>query len=78
MSDHRIKDVEVRARRALKPPFTHRAGYIHDANGNMVSDEYGQRIRGWGRLGQEPDGADLQDAIGDRIAKILTEYWNKA
>ena len=78
MSDHRIKPFEVQARRALKPPFTYHAGYIHDADGHMVADESGHRIRGWGRLGAMEDGAEVQDAIGQRIAEILTKYWNQA
>ena len=77
MSDHRIKPLEVQARRELKPPFTYLAGYIWDAEGEMVADESGHRIRGWGRLGYLENGAEVQDAIGERIAGILTEHWNR-
>lgn len=74
MRDSRLKAL-------YKPPFKHDHGYIFDANGNMVSDQSGgehiARVRGWGRLGAYEDGAALQDAIGDRIAKILTKEWDK-
>lgn len=70
------KNLEIKARRALKPPFTHERGYIYDANGDMVADNGGLRVRGWGRLGELEDGAEIQDAIGDRIAEILTQNWD--
>lgn len=36
------------------------------------------RVRGWGRiqyLKTEHDNGDIQDAVGNIIAKALTEYW---
>jgi len=36
------------------------------------------RVRGWGRiqyLKTEHDNGDVQDAVGNAIAKALTEYW---
>jgi len=67
------KNLDIKARNSLKRPFSYQHGYIYDANGDVVSDEHGSRIRGWGRLQGD---AELQDAIGERIAKILTEHWN--
>lgn len=71
------KNRDIAARRLFKPPFSYDAGYITDAEGNMLADEGGTRIRGWGRIGAMENGADLQDAVGERVAKILTENWNK-
>jgi len=63
------------------PPFSHRGGYIFDADHNMVADQSGDdhllRIRGWGRLGKLENGGDVQDEIGDLIAKLLTKHWGK-
>lgn len=72
------KDVEIQARRLFTPPFSYRAGYIYDSVGDMVADEAGHvlRVRGWGRLGGMQDGAQLQDACGERIARLLTKHWN--
>lgn len=62
-----------------QPPFSYHCGYIFDAKGSMVSDENGAvaRIRGWGRIQYHASPAELQDAIGDHIAKALTEYWEQ-
>jgi len=77
-------DLELRALKTYKPPFRMRHGYIYDAEGNMVLDDHCDeapdallRIRGWGRLCREKDAEALQDAIGDLIAKALTEYWER-
>lgn len=78
MSDPK-RNLDIRARRALKPPFTYQHGYIFDAEGNMAADNiHALRITGWGRLGAMEDGTELQDAIGERIARILSEHWNSA
>jgi len=66
----------VDIRHIYTPPFEHKNGYIFDANGNMVADEGGTRVRGWGRLGAMENGEQIQDAVGDRIANLLTQHWN--
>lgn len=73
-----------------KPPFSYDCGYIHDGDGRIFSDDgadsdlmlsaYISRVRGWGRLSyiegkHTPD--ELQDAIGEHIARALNEYWAK-
>ena len=73
----------------FEPPFTHKAGYIWAKAGPIMDDAGDQihvsRMRGWGRLtgkghgglGMDPaEAAVMQDAIGAKIAKILTEHWN--
>lgn len=75
-----ITEEEIKA--LYKPPFRHDRGHIWDADGNLVADkgEGGSvsRVRGWGRLSYLPNGAQLQDAAGDLIAKALTKYWGEA
>lgn len=56
--------------RIYTPPFTHTYGAIYDLYENKVVD-----IRGWGRIQYMEDPEELQDAIGERIASILTENW---
>lgn len=67
---------------SYKPPFTHSHGYIFDADGNMVADEssgsdgaHFLRIRGWGKISYFKCPEEFQDAIANRIAKILTKHW---
>jgi hypothetical protein len=68
-----------------KPPFSFKAGYIYDSEGNMFADQGGTedraaqlaRIRGWGRIGGMANPEELQDAVGKHMARALTEYWNK-
>jgi hypothetical protein len=73
--------IEEVAFRLYTPPFRFEHGYIWDANTNMVADQMGQdamtRIRGWGRISYKPDAEKLQDAVGELVAKALTEYWEK-
>lgn len=71
-------DAEIRARRALRPPFSYKAGYILDADGRLALDEYGSRVQGWGWVGALQDGSEIQDAIGARVAAILSKHWNDA
>ena len=63
------------------PPFRFQGGYIWDAKNNMVSDDEGsdsvQRVRGWGKIGCLPEGEKIQDAVGELIARALTEFWSK-
>jgi hypothetical protein len=64
------------------PPFRHVSGYIYDAKHRMVSDAGGatemiQRVRGWGRIQylMDADPELLQDAVGELVARALTQYW---
>lgn len=70
------QEQEVKA--LYKPPFRHERGYIWDAEGNRVAgrdcDGY---LSGGRRISLMPDSSQLQDAVGDLIAKALTEYWGK-
>jgi hypothetical protein len=64
----------------LKPPFRYQAGYIFDANNQMVADMPGSavcRVRGWGRLQYHTDcdPEALQDMVGILIAEALTQFW---
>jgi len=67
---------DKRAKDYLKPPFRYRVGYIYDANDKMVADQDGRRVRGWGRIQYQPEPEQLQDAIGERVARILSEHWD--
>ena len=66
-----------------QPPFRFEHGWIWDANNNHVSDDGGPghydarmaRVRGWGRLQKLPDGARLQDEVGQMIAEALNAFW---
>lgn len=69
-----------------KPPFTYDrlSGFIYDAEDNHVADkadgssEHGAvRVRGWGRISYMENPEEIQDSIGEHIARALTEYWNK-
>lgn len=79
------EDLQTRAWKLYRPPFRYEHGYIFDREGNTVADggEGGNtalgvvRVRGWGRIGYMPDAEELQDAVGDLIAKALTIYWNE-
>ena len=63
------------------PPFRFHRGYIFDAQNHMVSDDKGvvgavvARVRGWGRIGYRPNGAEIQDEIGQMIADALNAYY---
>jgi len=48
----------------------------------MVADDGGSqdslsRVRGWGKLGKLPNGAEVQDAIGEIIAEALNQYFER-
>jgi len=69
-----------------QPPFRFQHGYIFDSAGNMFADQgpltetenmLALQVRGWGRIQyiKEHNPAELQDAVGEIIAKALTEYW---
>lgn len=81
---YETSDAESLRDRAIalyKAPFKFSMGYIWDANNKMVADEIKDgvilRIRGWGRIQDMPDAANLQDEVGKLIAELLTEHWNK-
>jgi hypothetical protein len=48
----------------------------------MVADQPAQdavlRIRGWGRIQYLPDAEKLQDAVGELIARAMTEFWERS
>lgn len=71
-----MMDEEQQAMALYEAPFHHERGYIWDAKNKMVADDGAVlRVRGWGRISYLPDAEKLQDAVGDLIAKALTEYW---
>lgn len=53
--------------------FDPRGGYLWDAQNNQA-----MRVCGWGRLGYRPDGAEVQDLMGQALADALTAAWNNA
>lgn len=79
------KTAKQKAMELLKPPFSFHAGYIFDSakSQNTVADEGDcelgtlARLRGWGRLGYLPDGAEIQDAIGEILAEALNDFFEK-
>ena len=74
---------KVISKKALKlytPPFRYEMGYIFDSENEMVADDYETsitQVRGWGRISYMDEPEELQDAVGEHIAKALTEYWEK-
>lgn len=76
-----MNQIDIDALAIYKPPFKYQAGYIFDADDNMVADDCGEnaaaRIRGWGRIQYMNNPEQLQDTIGEHIAKAMTEYWEK-
>ena len=69
------------------PPFTYLHGYIYDSQNLMVADggstgdnpsvegAVAARVRGWGRLGYLPNGAELQDEVGQMMADSLNALY---
>jgi hypothetical protein len=64
------------------PPFKFQSGYIFDSQNLMVADDgdkvegaVAARVRGWGRLGYLPNGAAIQDEIGQMMADALNAYY---
>lgn len=77
-----IDSVVMRDALALyKPPFSFTCGYIFDSTGAMVADDNCEsillRVRGWGRIQYKDNPGQLQDAVGEHLAKALTEYWER-
>ena len=74
--------LRVNAMALYKAPFRYdaRGQYIFDATGNMVADNPIQdaalRLRGWGKLSYEENGADLQDEFGQIIVDALNAYYS--
>jgi len=73
--------ITIEALRLYRPPFRCEHGYIWDANNEMVADDEGRdtvlRIRGWGRIGYQPNPEQLQDKVGKLIARAMTEFWKR-
>lgn len=67
------------------PPFKYLHGYIYDSQNLMVADDgdmkfgvegaVASRVRGWGRFGYMPNGAELQDEIGQMMADALNALY---
>ena len=63
------------------PPFKFHRGYIFDSQNHMVADDrevdgaVAARVRGWGRIGYMPNGAEIQDEIGQMVADALNAYY---
>jgi len=60
-----------------KPPFKYVHGYIYDSGNQVVADDdkveeaVAARVRGWGRLSYLPNGAELQDEVGQMMVDAL-------
>lgn len=75
------------AKAVYTPPFKYEHGYIFDSQRLMVADNgpicdgtsvegaVASRVRGWGRLGYLPNGAELQDEIGQMMADALNALY---
>lgn len=76
-----MTETEQAALALYTPPFRYYRGYLWDAKNNMVADDDAQdvalRVRGWGRISHMEEPEKLQDAVGELMAKALTEYWQK-
>lgn len=66
------------ARKYWHPPFKHDSGMIVDKDFHRILD-----VRGWGHLTgkgshgiDENAAAEIQDAIGEWVAVMLTDYWH--
>ena len=74
-------DFRTTALALYTPPFHYAYGYIWDAKENMVADNHGQdvalRVRGWGRIGYQPNAEQLQDTVGELMAEALTKFWSQ-
>jgi hypothetical protein len=76
-----LTDERKEAMKIYTPPFKHYRGYIHDAEGHMVSDDdevkrtVAHRVRGWGRISYLPNAEAIQDEIGVMMADALNEYY---
>lgn len=78
------------AKAVYTPPFRYEYGYIFDSQNLMVADNgpicdgpnvegaVAARVRGWGRLGYLPNGAELQDEIGQMMADALNAMYGAA
>lgn len=75
------EELRKRVLALYKPPFSYHCGYIHDGEGNMVSDlpigTIATRVRGWGRISYLENAEELQDTVGEMIAEALNQYWDK-
>ena len=83
-----FEDKRKAAMAVYSPPFKYLHGYIYDAQKLMVADNGGiddaqsvegaiaARVRGWGQLGYLPNGAELQDEIGQMMAYALNTLYS--
>lgn len=86
MSNDQQNDLRTKAIALYTAPFTFERGYIWDAAGRMVADNYRLdeedgavlRVRGWGRISYLDDPEALQDEVGNAIAEAMTEFWGGA
>ena len=76
------EELRKRALALYKPPFSYHCGYVHDGEGNTVSDAPAgaivTRVRGWGRISYLENAEELQDTVGEVIAEALNQYWDRA
>ena len=69
------------AKAVYTPPFKFQHGYIFDSQQSMVADDdqvrgaVASRVRGWGKLSYLPNGAELQDEIGQMMADALNALY---
>jgi hypothetical protein len=80
-----LTPIQQEAMKLCEPPFRFESGYVFDAHHKMVSDDGPvldadkngcvQRVRGWGRIGGLPNGAALQDAMGQVLAIALNRLY---
>ena len=69
------------AKAVYTPPFKFQRGYIFDSQQSMVADDdqvrgaVASRVRGWGKLSYLPNGAELQDEIGQMMADALNALY---
>jgi len=74
-------EVEGKVLALYKSPFRREFRYILDANDELIIDDSGDQaamthVHDWGRISQTEASEELQNAVGDLIAKALTLYWD--
>jgi hypothetical protein len=54
------------------------APFRYNPNDQAIRDAHGEKVldvRGWGRIQYIDNAEKLQDAVGERVAAILTRHW---
>ncbi len=74
-------EMEGKVLALYKSPFRREYKRIFDANDELIIDDSGDQaamshVHNWGRISQMGASEELQDAVGDLIAKALTLYWD--